>query len=187
MCKHIHLLCKYRKKCDNIEPETHTSDPEDDLHIVEDNNIEEAQAILETLSKTNENSILDKEKACLKADFLALSDSITTIEEARILKKIIASAKPILMASRSEHRNNLPSSIITGPSNKKVLPQRRLYSIKRKRTSTTKQLAKPTFEETTSIAASLIINSTTRNTNTSEAAVLASPSVNNLLKDSPTV
>lgn len=94
MCKHIHLLCKYTKEYYNIESEIHTSDPENDLHIVEDNNIEEAQAILETVSKTNdENSRLDREKACLKADFLALCDSITTTEEARILKKkIIASA-----------------------------------------------------------------------------------------------
>jgi len=86
---------------------------------------------------SDQTSMLDKEKAQLKAsimNLLDLSDSLTTIEEVRILKKIVSSAKPTLMASRSNNLNKPHHTLAnSGPSNKNILPQRRLYATKRKK------------------------------------------------------
>jgi hypothetical protein len=86
-------------------------------------------------------------------------DSITSMEEVEVLKKMIAPIAPTLTAVRQKNSQiKIKARKILIPHNKKIEPQRRLFSTTKKKRCTSR-LRKPNAEETEKIAISAIVNS----------------------------
>lgn len=93
-------------------------------------------------------------------------NEISTIEKLNVLKKLFLPLIPTLTAIRN--KSNTPTLKIktsqTSPTNKKIIPQRRLYSTKKPRKVLDKVLETPSRTEQNHISASLIFkNNTTMN------------------------
>jgi hypothetical protein len=109
------------------------------------------------VTKTKES--LMREKEDLRVSLNNIIDSITSMEEVEVLKKMIAPIAPTLTAVRQKNSQiKIKARKILIPHNKKIEPQRRLFSTKKKKRCTSR-LRKPNAEETEKIAISAIVNS----------------------------
>lgn len=117
--------------------------------------------IYETLTNVNSNSkvcesSVDIEREKIRTHMNIILDNIQTTSEIEALKKLIAPIEPTLLAvtqqNKSFHENKQSNKV---PANKKVTPQRRLYSTKKSKKRRIK-LKKPLNEEANAIALRLL-------------------------------
>ncbi|KAJ8980987.1 hypothetical protein NQ317_019171 [Molorchus minor] len=94
----------------------------------------ESQAICELLSKpsTSKTTSLAKKKEVLSKKLLAIIDSLETEEELETIERFLNPVEPTLAAMRksTETQHFVPTNNFA--HNKKIDPQRRFYSTKKK-------------------------------------------------------
>ncbi|XP_072390135.1 uncharacterized protein [Diabrotica undecimpunctata] len=159
MCKHIHLLCRYRglhfenqENLQVLESNSGNQPPTD----ISKNKVEEC--ILTEISKKEENSTatFNNKKESIKVKFLELLDSATSIQQLEVFEKAIAPIAPTLSALTVLNFSSPASTNINVPHNKKIQMQRRLFSTKKKMKNTRTKIQKPSSEETDLLSLSLV-------------------------------
>lgn len=88
-------------------------------------------------------------------DFVTILRSAESEEELEALKKIMRPMQPTLAAIRTS-RSHLRSKQTNQPHNKKIQPQRRLFSTKNKPKRKKCVLRKPTTEEQLKLAINML-------------------------------
>lgn len=163
MCKHIHSICQLRIDQEDF---THVSSQEnndsgDDLfvHIEDCDNINEREEILAQVSK-NENlsalSSITKQKETIRDELNDTINEISSARELEVLKRHVASLKATLSAVRSQTGNELANKCDSMSQKRKIVPQRRLFSTKKKKVNQPNIVRKPDETEVQDIAVSLL-------------------------------
>ncbi|XP_072389603.1 uncharacterized protein [Diabrotica undecimpunctata] len=150
MCKHIHLLCRYRQLTKE------SSQEEQKMEIVEDQRAVESEIIFEELDNKSAircESLVERKEEMLRHLYV-LVNGVKTEQEWTALEKMVNPIEPILTAISQQTISNFESKD-SKPSNAKILKQRRLFSTKKK-PSKKKHLTKPTSEECNTIAINLL-------------------------------
>ncbi|CAH1722529.1 unnamed protein product [Aphis gossypii] len=170
MCKHIHLVCRFQYNHENNGTSTNCLAVDNHMHNVPNSNTEDEHdnetsnivCQLNNSTITSQHS-LELEKRKVQESFNKMLNEISTIEELNVLKKSFLPIIPTLTAIRNKsNTTNLKSKTSqTSPTNKKIIPQRRLYSTKKTRKTLEKVLETPSRIEQNQISASLILKNNT--------------------------
>lgn len=117
--------------------------------------------ILNELRKNQTFLQVDQRKEIIKENFLSMLKSATTMEQVDIFDKAIAPIGPILAGmSSTNFSTNCKTPVhakITVPHNKKILPQRRMFTTKKSKTKRKAKVSKPNSEESNAIAYNLML------------------------------
>ncbi|XP_068083236.1 uncharacterized protein [Anabrus simplex] len=166
MCKHIHSICLLRRSQNEVFSSLHNDNAdrnsEDDLFIHTDEHCatEKDNIIEELAKKGNKQSTLtlETEKEKLTEEFTHLIRGIRSESEITVLKRHMASLKATIAAVRCNESceplrrdKSVPLS-----SNRCIVPQRRLFSTKRKKEKKCSAMRKPDGTEAQNIAVSLL-------------------------------
>lgn len=122
----------------------------------------EISGLVEAISTTSSTSDAKQEIEERKRKFLQLIQDeiskVSTSEEMDAVEKMYAPMKPTLAAVRSQQQfaKKFVGESSKTPSNKKIEPQRRLFSTKKRKTQKA-SLAKPTAEEADMLAVQLLM------------------------------
>lgn len=122
----------------------------------------ERAAILETISSaTTDDTTLQEAKTKLIMEITHEINETKSLDELNLIRKNLMSIRPTLNAFRAQV-SSLPSTSTSRiPSNKLIVPQRRLFSTKRKKKSKKHSFNKPSAEEANIIAAEIILQNRT--------------------------
>ncbi|CAG9828393.1 unnamed protein product [Diabrotica balteata] len=160
MCKHIHLLCRYRglhsENQENLQVLESNSGNQLSPTDISKNKVEEC--ILTEISKKEENSTatFNDKKESIKVKFLELLESASSIQQLEVFEKAIAPIAPTLSALTVSNFSSPASTHINVPHNKKIQMQRRLFSTKKKTKITRTKIQKPSSEETDLLSLNLV-------------------------------
>lgn len=118
----------------------------------------EKTALLQAVSSAPTDDItFEAAKAKFIMEMTQAVNETKSMDELNIMKKKLISTRPIINACRDQV-SCLPSTSRT-PGNKLIIPQRRLFSTKKKNKRKKQNLNKPSAEETNIIAAKMILES----------------------------
>nr|CAI5847557.1 unnamed protein product [Callosobruchus analis] len=106
MCKHIHLVCQYKKSVgENCMNLTRNEDEENDLVIDETKNesYKQQQELIHVISKKKDkHEDLQAEKEKLKRNLTQQIEKITNFEQLEAFKKILRSLEPTMATLREK-------------------------------------------------------------------------------------
>ncbi|XP_072401025.1 uncharacterized protein [Diabrotica undecimpunctata] len=159
MCKHIHLVCKFRQQNPtNICKEV--KEVLSDKMIIDVNEVDQSEEttnlVMALSTKKKESQVVFEEQKKLAQTIQELIFNTKTLEEIEAIKTIVAPIQPTLEAIRNNqaHRKSFPLPMTT-PGNKNIEPQRRLFKTK-KVLKKKKILSVPSADEIDSLAMQLI-------------------------------
>ncbi|CAG9837716.1 unnamed protein product [Diabrotica balteata] len=156
MCKHIHAVAQLLNRVDTSQ-ETNLNPEEDNNLIIENNAAPEVATILNELSKkqvASEETNLKKRQDILIEKLTTLIRSTESIEELESLETITSSMTPTMAAVRDSLKND-KTLVVKSVSKGNIVPQRRLFSTKKKKNKTSVIL--PQQKENNEIAMNLLI------------------------------
>ncbi|XP_072375185.1 uncharacterized protein [Diabrotica undecimpunctata] len=160
MCKHIHAVAQSLKRVD-VSQEINLSPEEDNNLSIDSNAAPEVVTILNEISKkkeASEQTNLKKRQDVLIEKLTTLIRSTESIEEIESLETIALSMTPTMVAVRESLTNNDKTLVVKSVSKGNIVPQRRLFSTKKKRSKTNKiNVVIPQQKESDEIAMNLLI------------------------------
>lgn len=159
MCKHIHGVCQLevhvKPAANSPSTEPATNSPSTEYT----SNEQEQQAILAEISLpgTSKDPVtLAQEKDFMAAELLDLVSGINSVAELNVFKKHIACLKATVATVRNVSEQVTSFKVRDVSLNKNIIPQRRLFATKKKKTSHRSPLPKPGASELQSVAVSLL-------------------------------
>lgn len=149
MCKHIHSVCTFEAKCNaqNVE----TVDP---VCSREDPVVDERSEILAMLSRegnSNDHSLLADWKKKVISEFTNLVAEVTSNAERKVFDRQISSLKATLSAVRHQS-SEFSASETEVCAMRRIVPQRRFFSTKRKVNVQSKSASDKGCEEAVPVA-----------------------------------
>lgn len=148
------------KRETNVSP-TDLLDSENLCVSNENSYAEDADFLVSQLSKQNRQSSSSLSVAAelenLKREYVQFFNGLSTKSELSFMKKNLLYIQSSVAAMKNS-KQNFPFMNITNkePSNKKIEPQRKLFSTKKKQKKSLLTISRPTSEESDKIALSLL-------------------------------
>ncbi|XP_068083806.1 uncharacterized protein, partial [Anabrus simplex] len=156
MCKHIHSICQLKKTQANQQAREDDSTEHPVLNVEREIVVDEEAEILAQVSrKRPPEEYLQNEKDKSKQRLMAVVDGISTPHEMEVLKRHTVSLEATINAVRTQERH-APFPQETDSQKRNIVPQRRLFSTKKKRSPPQQTLTKPEDTEVESITISLL-------------------------------
>ena len=160
MCKHIHLVCRYKARNCESEQKDMKKNEEVENRIDEDEVLNNYGKEISTLSgfvanKENDDSFNELKKKTEGAvmELLAEIESSTEFDREALQEtyKNITKAKNVLVSLKKNKSVQAIEVKLKSPPNKNIEKQRRFYSTKKKQKERKVRLAKPSIDEKSSM------------------------------------